>query len=132
MKNLKNIATAITAVVLFATTTTAQTVTTVNTTEPLTVKYIGAEEDYLFFQVEIKAGNSNFSLLKINDKTEGELFSENLKAIGKFKTFKIEKMDGQELSFKLLTGKKVYIKTFSVTTSAVEKTTVNENDVVVL
>jgi hypothetical protein len=132
MKNLKNIATAITAVVLFATTATAQTVKTENANEPLTVKYIGAEEDYLVFQVEIKTDNSNLSLFKINDKTEGELFSQNLKANGGFKTFKIEKMDGQEISFKLVTGKKVYTKTFSATTSAVEKTTVNENDVVVL
>jgi hypothetical protein len=132
MKNLKNIATAITAVVLFTTTATAQTVITANVNEPLTVKYIGAEEDYLVFQVEIKADNSSFSLFKINDKTEGELFSQNLKATSNFKTFKIEKMDGQEISFKLLTGKKVYTKTFSATTSAVEKTIVNENDVVVL
>jgi hypothetical protein len=132
MKNLKNIATAITAVILFATTAAAQSVKTAAATEPLTVKYIGAEEDYLVFQVEIKADNNSFSLFKINDKTEGELFSQNLKATGNFKTFKIEKMDGQEISFKLLTGKKVYTKTFSATTSAVEKTTVNENDVVVL
>jgi hypothetical protein len=132
MKNLKNIATAITAVVLFTTTATAQTVITANVNEPLTVKYIGAEEDYLVFQVEIKADNSSFSLFKINDKTEGELFSQNLKATSNFKTFKIEKMDGQEISFKLLTGKKVYTKIFSATTSAVQKTTVNENDVVVL
>jgi hypothetical protein len=132
MKKLKNIATAITAVVLFATTAAAQTVKTENVNEPLTVKYIGVEEDYLVFQVEIKTDNSNLSLLKINDKAEGELFSQNLKANGQFKTFKIEKMDGQEISFKLLTGKKIYTKTFSATTSAVEKTTVNENDVVVL
>jgi hypothetical protein len=132
MKNLKNIATAITAVILFATTATAQTVKTTNVNEPLTVKYIGAEEDYLVFQVEIKVDNSSFSSFKINDKTEGELFSQNLRATGNFKTVKIEKMDGQEISFKLVTGKKVYTKTFSATTSAVQKTTVNENDVVVL
>ncbi len=130
MKNLKNIATAITAVVLFATTATAQTVKTESANQPLSVKYIGTEQDYLVFEVEIKTDNTNFSLLKINDKTEGELFSQNL-LNGGLKTFKIEKVYGQEISFKLLTGKKEYIKTFSTVTSTVEKTTVNPNDVVV-
>ncbi|NOT90452.1 hypothetical protein [Ferruginibacter sp.] len=131
MKNLKNIATAIIAVVLFSTSAAAQTVKTVAANEPLTVKYIGNEEDYLYFQVEINAGN-NFSLLKINDKAEGELYSQSWKSSSKFQTFKIEKKDGQELNFKLLSGNKVYNKSFSATTSLIEKTIVNENDVVVL
>ena len=131
MKNLKNIATAIIAVVLFSTSAAAQTVKTVAANEPLTVKYIGNEEDYLYFQVEINSGN-NFSLLKINDKAEGELYSQSWKSSSKFQTFKIEKKDGQELNFKLLSGNKVYSKSFSATTSLIEKTIVNENDVVVL
>jgi hypothetical protein len=129
MKNLKNIATAIIAVVLLATTAAAQSV---NTNEPLTVKYIGAEDDYLFFQVEVKPENSNYSWLKINDKAEGELYSQSLKLNSRVQTFKIEKKDGQELSFRLVSGNKVYTKTFSASTSIIEKTTVNESDVVVL
>jgi hypothetical protein len=132
MKSLKNVVAAITAVILLSTSTLAQSVKTTGTDEVLNVKYVGTEEDYLIFEVEIKTDNSYFSLLKIDDKAEGELFSQNLKANGRFKTFKIEKMDGQEISFKLLTGKKVYTKTFSATTSIIEKTTINENDVVVL
>ena len=141
MKSLKNITTAIFAVVAFATTASAQTATaktaavqtaTVKADEPFVVKYIGNEDDYLYFQVEINTGNSNYSLLKINDKTEGELYSQSWKSTLKLQTFKIEKKDGQELNFKLLSGSKVYSKTFSATTSLKETTTVNENDMVVL
>lgn len=132
MKNLKNITTAIIAVVLFATSASAQSVKPVTANEPLSVKYIGNEEDYLYFQVEINTGNANYSLLKINDKAEGELYSQSWKSNAKFQTFKIEKKDGQQLNFRLLSGNKVYSKTFSATTSLVEKIIVNENDVVVL
>jgi hypothetical protein len=134
MKNLKNISVAIIAVVLFATTAAAQTtvVKTEKATAPFTVKYIGNEEDYLYFQVEINTGDNNFSLLKINDKSEGELYSQSWRPTLKIQTFKIEKKEGQELNFKLLSGKKVYSKTFSATTSINETTTVNENDMVVL
>ena len=134
MKNLKNISTAIIAVVLFATTAAAQTTVTKTekANEPFTVKYIGNEEDYLYFQVEINTGDNNFSLLKINDKAEGELYSQSWKPSLKLQTFKIEKKEGQELNFKLLSGKKVYSKTFSATTSRKETITVNENDMVVL
>jgi len=141
MKNLKNITAAISAVAAFATTAAAQTATaktvavqtaTTVKEEPFVVKYIGNEDDYLYFQVEINTGNNNFSLLKINDKTEGELYSQSWKSNSKVQTFKIEKKDGQELNFKLLSGSKVYSKTFSATTSLKETTTVNENDMVVL
>src|SRR5205809_8111062 len=122
MKNLKNISAAIIAVVLFATTAAAQTTVakTEKATAPFTVKYIGNEDDYLYFQVEINTGNNNFSLLKINDKTEGELYSQSWKSNSKVQTFKIEKKDGQELNFKLLSGSKVYSKSFSATSSLKE------------
>lgn len=132
MKNLKNITTAIVAVILFATSAAAQTVKPARVNEPFTVKYIGNEEDYLYFEVEINTGNSNFAMLKINDKEEGELYSQSLRKNLKPRTFKIEKKDGQELNFKLLSGNKTYSKTFSASTILVEKTTVNENDVVIL
>ncbi len=132
MKNLKNITTAIIAVVLFATTAAAQSVKTETAKEPFTVKYMGNENDYLFFQVEIKTENQNYSLLKINDKEEGEIYSQSMKTGSKLQTFKIEKKEGQELSFKLLSGKKIYTKTFSTNTSLKVTTTVSENDLVVL
>ena len=129
MKNLKNITTAIIAVILFANTATAQTA---SKDAPLTVKYLGSQEDYLIFQVEVNTANGNFSLLKINDKADGELYSQICKATSKTQTLKKKKKDSQELSFKLLSGKNVYTKTFSSNTSLIEKTTVNENDMVIL
>ena len=129
MKNLKKIAAAIIAVILFTNTATAQIV---SKEPPLTVKYLGNQGGYLLFEVGINTGNDILPLLKINDKAEGELYSQNWKINAKSQIFKIEKMDFQELSFKLLSGKKVYSKNFSTNTSFVEKITVKENDVVVL
>jgi len=130
MKNVKNIIALAAAVILFNTAVNAQTVSTVNP-EPLSVKYIGSEEGYLLFQVEVNTG-ANFSLFKINDKNEGELFSQGWKLLSRPQTFKIEKKDAQELSFTLLAGKKAYTKTFSTTTSSIETTTVSEAEVVKL
>jgi opacity protein-like surface antigen len=132
MKNLKNITTAIVAVILLATSAAAQTVKPAAANETFTVKYIGNQDDYLYFQVEINTGTGNYALLKINDKEEGELYSQSLRKDLKLQTFKIEKKDGQELNFKLLSGNKTYSKTFSASTILIEKTTVNENDVVIL
>ncbi len=132
MKNLKNTVAALVAVILFSAAANAQTINTI-ANEPLLVKYIGNEEGYLYFQVEIKDAGSKFALLKINDKAEGEeLYSQNLNGTPKAQIFKIEKKEGQELNFKLLSGNKVYSKTFSANTSFKETTTVSEKDVVVL
>ena len=131
MKNLRNIATAIIAVIAFSNTAAAQTKATPAANEPFTVKYIGNEEGYILFQVEVNTGDKNFSLLKINDKNEGELYSQSYKKSVRPTTFKIEKKDAQEISFRLLSGKKVYTKTFSTNTSTIESTSVNENDDVV-
>ncbi len=127
MKNVKNIIAALFVSAFFTTAASAQTIAQ----EPLTVKYIGTEENYLMFQVEVKAAN-NFSLFKINDKSEGELFSQSWKNSNKPLTFKIEKKDAQELSFTLVSGKKAYIKNFATSTNVVETTNVNETEVVKL
>ncbi len=127
MKNVKNIIAALFATVLF-TAANAQTASQ----EPLTVKYIGADERYLLFQVDVNTGSSNFSLFKITDKTEGELFSQSWKAGGRSQTFKIEKKDYQKLSFTLQSGKKAFTKAFSTNTSVIETTTVSETELVKL
>lgn len=127
MKIIKNITAALFTAVLFTTAASAQTVAG----EPLTVKYIGMEENYLLFQVEVNT-SANFSLFKINDKAEGELFSQSWKSSNKPLTFKIEKKDSQELSFTLVSGKKAYSKNFATTTNTVETTSVTEAEVVKL
>lgn len=127
MKNVKNIIAALFTAVFFTTAASAQTAVQ----EPLTVKYIGMEENYLLFQVEVNTA-ANFSLFKITDRTEGELFSQSWKNSNKPLTFKIEKKDAQELSFVLVAGKKAYAKNFATSTNTVETTTVSESDVVKL
>lgn len=131
MKNFKKITTAIFAVIVTLNFATAQEVKPATPAEPFTVKYLGDEEDYLYFQVEINTGN-NFSLFKIDDKIEGELYAKSWKSSLKFQNFKIEKKEGQELNFKLMSGNKVYSKSFSANTSMIMQTTVKENDVVIL
>lgn len=131
MKNLRNIATAILAVILFSNAAAAQT-KTATANEPFTVKYIGNDEGYILFQVAVNTLDKNYTLLKINDKIDGEIYSQSYKKGAKLTTFKIEKKDAQELSFRLLTGKTVYTKTFYTSVSNVESTTVNENDDVVV
>lgn len=127
MKNVKNIIAALFIAVSFTTAANAQTVAA----EPLTVKYIGMEENYLLFQVEVNT-TASFSLFKINDKADGELFSQSWKSSNKPLTFKIEKKDTQELSFTLVSGRKVYSKNFATTTNTVETTSVTEAEVVKL
>jgi hypothetical protein len=135
MKNLRNIAAAILMMVLLMNSAVAQTVTKADafsTPEPFTVKYLGTQNDFLVFQVEVNTGDNGFNIIKINDREEGELYSQPLKAAVKMQTFKIEKKNYQELSFKLLSGKKLYSKSFSTNTSVIETVTVNENDTVQL
>lgn len=131
MKNLRNIATAILAVILFSNAANAQTAAA-PAKEAFTVKYIGNDEGYILFQVAVNTSDKNYTLLKINDKIDGEIYSQSYKKGAKLTTFKIEKKDAQELSFRLLTGKTVYTKTFYTSVSNIESTTVNENDDVVV
>ena len=126
MKNLRTIATAIITLVLFSNSATAQS-TTSPANEAFSVKYIGNDEGYILFQVAVNSVSQNFTLLKINDKIEGEIYSKSYKKGTKLTTFKIEKKDAQELSFILLTGKKVYTKTFHAATHSIKSTIANEN-----
>jgi len=88
-------------------------VSNAETSEPLTVKFLGSQDDYLIFRVEIKTGNIDHSVLKIGDATEGELYSNPINSNLKFQLVKIEKRENQVLDFTLLSGKKVYTKTFT-------------------
>lgn len=133
MKNLKNIAVAVASVVLFSNITNAQTLKasySVNYEEPLKVKYLGDDDAYLLFEVTLQSNAPANTLFAISDKNEGEFYSSFLSAGLKPRTFKIEKHgDNQVLDFKLVAGKRTYLKTFSVNTSTVEKTTVAEHDI---
>ena len=71
------------------------------------------------------------SILKISDKAEGELYTQNWKVKSPYQVFKIEKKDGQQLIFNLQTGSKQITKIFSTTTKMIENTIVEENGLVV-
>ena len=114
-----------------STTLKAQAVNTVKYDDDFSVKFTGVQENYLCFQVEINNVDNN-SVLKISDKSEGELYTQNWKIKSPFQVFKIEKKDGQKLVFNLKTGNKEISKTFSATTKMVENTIIEENELVVL
>ena len=101
------------------------------THEPLNVKYIGTEDDYLVFEITISTIGKLHPVLNIDDKNAGQLYSETFKEDNtKVQTVKIEKKEDQALSFKLVTDKITYCKNFNVNTSTIEKITVQESGIV--
>ena len=135
MTKFKNIVLAAVSLVIFANITNAQAIKakaiySLNAEEPLQVKYLGDESDYLIFQVTLKSNEPKKALFAIADKREGELYSSGLATNLKVATIKVEKRDAdQVLNFKLVLGKKTYSKSFSVNNSLVETTTVAETDI---
>lgn len=133
MTKFKNIAVAVATLVIFSNITYAQNLKasySVNAEEPIKVKYLGDDGEYLLFQVTLKPDNASSAVFAIDDKKDGELYSSYLENNVKVQTVKIEKRDdGQVLNFKLMFGKKTYAKSFSVNTSLVETTTVSETDI---
>ena len=100
------------------------------THEPLNVKYIGSEDDYLVFKITIGPIGKLHPVLNIDDKNAGLLYSETFKENKEVQTVKIEKKEDQALSFELVTDKATYHKDFNVNTSTIEKTTVQESGIV--
>ena len=135
MTKLKNIAVAVASVVLFTNITHAQAIKasfSVNYEEPMAVKYLGTDGDYLTFQVTVKSDIPGNALFAITDNKEGELYASKLTPASRMRTVKIEKKGDQVLNFNLVIGRKTYSKSFSVNTSKVETTTVAENEVTIL
>lgn len=132
MKNLKVVVTVMVATFLIGGTVKAQSFAAAKIEDNFSVKFTGTEDNYLCFQVEVKGLNEKGSVLKISDRQEGELYTQNWKVKAPFQAFKIEKKDGQQLIFNLQVGNKEFIKTFSATTRLIENTVVEENGFVVL
>ncbi|MEO6550035.1 MAG: hypothetical protein ABIN94_18680 [Ferruginibacter sp.] len=134
MKTLKNITVAFVSLIALTNVVNAQVVTAsyqVNYEEPLAVKYLGNDSKYISFQVTVQAETPN-SFFTIIDKSEGVLYSSSVTAESRLRTIKIEKRDDQVLNFKLVVGKKTYLKSFYVNTKKVETTTVAENSITML
>lgn len=132
MKNLKTFGTALIAVFLMAGTAAAQSIKATKVQDNFSVKYTGTDANYLLFEVEIIGAGESNTVLRISDRAEGELYTQNWKPKTNMQIFKIEKQDGQQLIFNLMLGDKEYTKTFSTTSRMIEKTTVQENGFVVL
>ncbi len=123
MTMIKKMTVVLSAIVLFAGNTFAKTTITplVNgiyygdepAAELLSVNYLGEDEEYLFFEVEVKAGSNKAVSFDVTDSNEGELYAATFRA-DKKQTLKIEKRFDQELSFNVKAGKRSYSKSFTV------------------
>jgi len=132
MSKFKNTLLATLMLLLFSNVTTAQALTTnysVNVEEPVKVKYLGDDGEFLLFQVTLPSNETANAKFVIYDKNVGELYSTRLAS--NVSTIKIEKKEqaDQVLNFKVVLGKKTYSKSFSVTRNLIETTTVAERDI---
>jgi hypothetical protein len=96
------------------------------TDEPLNVRYIGVNDNYLVFEITVETDNLKNPELLIDDANIGSLYSQDFSGSSTEKVM-IEKNDGQQLVFKLVSGKKIFRKLFTANTVSVENTTVSEN-----
>jgi hypothetical protein len=133
MTKFRNIIVAAFSLVIFANVTNAQTVKaaySVNAEEPLKVKYLGDDGEYLLFQVTLNSHESAKGKFTISEKTDGGLYSSAVASNLTVKNIKVAKNDeDQVLNFELFLGKERFSKAFSVNTSVVETLTVSERDV---
>ena len=120
MTNIKNIAVALSAIVLTAGSSFAAPVFPVNavkteepSAEPVSVKFIGEDAEYLYFQVAVKKGTNKAVELSVSDLFEGELYS-TVFVSDKVQTLKIEKRFDQQLDFTVKAGKKNYSRTYTI------------------
>ena len=132
MTTIKKTALALSVIVLFASnsfaTSSTDTATAVNyatvAEEPLDVKYLGEDGDYLLFEVAIKSVDSKTSSFVLTDKNEGEIYSAKFSK-DKVQTIKIEKTGNQELDFTLTVGNERFSKSFNVQPTVVLTTIVS-------
>lgn len=131
MTTLKNIAVAVASLVIITNITNAQTAKStysVNYEEPMKVRYLGDDGEYLSFEVTFTSVSPKKSRFIIEDKNDAELYSSFFESSPGKQTIKIDKIDLNALNFKLFVDKKMYSKSFSVNTRLVETITVAEND----
>ncbi len=117
MTKIKLMVTALAAFVMINSSAAAQDVTYPYATQefqPLTVKYLGSEGEYLLFKVVMLSPAKKVTTFSVDDKSVGELYSANLRTSYKEQILKIEKQSEQELNFKFVVGKNVYSKSFNI------------------
>ncbi len=118
MSTLKNSFTAIIAFVMLSATANATTIDSTGTNfpveDPITVKFLGNDGDYLLFQIVTKSADAKHTSLEVFDKEAGQLYSTPINSNYKVQTMKIEKTYQQNLDFNLVIDGKVYSKSFSI------------------
>ncbi len=128
MKNLRKVTTAILATLLISSAASAQVINP-SDADDFAVKYTGTEDNYLCFNVTVASALLRNAFLKVEDTNEGEIYSENFNKTATTVKFKIEKKQGQILTFKLTSGKNVFARTFTSDIKLVEQVTVSENSI---
>jgi alpha-glucosidase (family GH31 glycosyl hydrolase) len=126
-RNIQTLAAALFTAAIFSSNASAQSLPT----EPIAVKYVGMDDEYLQFEVTLKP-TSTSSFFKIHDRVEGELYSQNYTNVNKTLTIKIERNGSQELSFSLSTGRTVFVKNFAANTNLIPSTEVTATATVVV
>jgi hypothetical protein len=133
MTKFKNILVAAFSIIFFSPIVNAQAVPTsysVNAEQPLKVKYLSDDGEYLHFQVTVNSHETTKGKFAISDKTEGTLYSSAVATGSTVTNIKVAKKDeDQVLTFELFVGKETFSKSFSVNTSVVETLTVLERDI---
>lgn len=118
MSTLKNSFTALIAFVLLSATANASGIDSTGTNfpveDPITVKFLGNDGDYLLFQIVTKSPDTKHTSLEVVDKEAGQLYSTAISSNYKVQTMKIEKTYQQNLDFNLVIDGKVYSKSFSI------------------
>lgn len=118
MSTLKNSFAALIAFVLLSATANATTIDSTGTNfpaeDPITVKFLGNDGEYLLFQVVMKSTDAKHTSLEVVDKEAGKLYTSSINSNYKVQTMKIEKTYQQQLDFNLVIDGKVYSKSFSI------------------
>lgn len=132
MKTMKTIVAIIIIAMFLVSNSNAQTTSTASTNESFSVKYTGEKEGYLCFHIEFNGGNTKNKLLRISDKTEGELYTHFFPISTVTQNFLIEIQEEQVLVFNLTIGNKTYTKSYSFKTLFSEKPTFIEGELAAL
>jgi len=106
-----------------------QTPGTMKGEQPLQVKFIETQGNWLVFTVEVRSDAAILPTLSVDDAIEGELYSQRLKTGSKLQTMKIEKREDQVLDFKLVAGNKVYVTSFTTYAGVIKQANPNESSI---
>lgn len=98
----------------------------VNDKGQVQVKYAGRTDQFLLFDIMIVANANERVSLNVQDEKGSDLYSESIFASTAVRRMKIEPAEFKQLHFSISSRSKNFSKVFTVSTSYVEKTEVQE------